>query len=74
MVLNVKKQDLLGKTYSFFCKNFTHYTQKEKVIIKNKIITEKPRCFNCNQKLTFLKRHKKVNIEPPKFFISYKQC
>ena len=55
------------KAYSFSCKNFKHKTQKDKVIMKNKVIREKSRCFNSNHKSTFLNQHKKVNIEPPKF-------
>ena len=62
------------KTYSFSCKNVTYNTEKAKEIMKHKIIAKKSRCFNCNHKSTFLKQHKEINIEPPKFSIIYKTC
>ena len=42
--------------------------------MRNKVIKEKSTCFNYDHKLTFLKQHKKVNIELSKSFISYKTC
>ena len=37
--------------------------------MRNKVIRENSKCFNCNHnKLTFLKQHKKFNIEPPNIF------
>ena len=58
-----------SKTYCFSCKNFTCNTQKDKEIMRNKVMRKKSRCFNCNQKKSTLsKQHKKVNIEPPRIF------
>ena len=51
---------------------FKTWKRQDKEIMKNKVTTEKSRCFNGNHKLIFIKQHKKVNIESPKFFISYK--
>ena len=49
-----------GKTCCFSCRNFTYNTEKDKKVMRVKVIREKSRCFNCNHKRsTFLKQRKK---------------
>ena len=37
--------------------------------MRNKVVREKSRCFNCNQdKSTFIKQHKKVKTETHRVF------
>ena len=58
-----------GRTYSFSCEKFTCNIQEDKKIMRNKVIREKQRCFNCNHnKSNSSKQPKKVNIKPPRIF------
>ena len=71
MVQNAKKV----KTYCFSCKTFTYNTKKDKQTIRNKVIREKLRYFNCNhKKSTFLKQRKRLKLVHLEFFSSYKTC
>ena len=61
------------QTYCLSCKKHTDNIGSKKVIMTNKVITEKSRCANCvAKKLRFLKRksNKKSNLNKlnPKLF------
>ena len=72
MVQNAKK---VKTYYCFRCMTLTYNTQKDKQIIRSKVIREKLRCFNCNhKKSTFLQQRKRLKLVHLEFFNSYKTC
>ena len=53
-----KKKTKDDKTYCFSCRNYTSNANTRKVNMTNKVIIEKPKCFNgIDKKSNFLKQN-----------------